>query len=373
MSPQDLGLEKFPRKLLSNIFNSLSEGLVLIDLNNKIVFLNSYLKNFLEIYNTESISLSEVLKLSKKDQKIDLDLVCPPGEVIKNGVVYTDNSLFIETAKGATKLVKITTYKYQEFFENGISCLITISDNTKEQELEKMKIDFASQSVHILRTPVSIIRNNIDFLKREPFQSKLDEKEKEFIKGLSEGADRLQNIVETMISLNDIQNEKIKLILSSTNLVSLTREAVKELKDEAAKKNLNITVVEPIYEIPNLRLDSLKIYDVLRAIIKNGIKFTSEGSITITFEKNAKEVNVKVTDTGKGIPEIGLKNLFNKFYHYKTSALNMEEGLGIGLYICKKIIEEHGGKIEVNSQEKAGTQVNLKFPITLIESGFRQF
>jgi len=367
MSPQEFNFEKFPKKLLSNIFNSLSEGLILVDLNNKIIFLNSYLKDFLQIYNTEDISLSEVLKITKKDQIVDLNLVCPPGEVVKNGIVFTDKALFIETFKGETKLIKINTYKYQEFYENGISCLITISDDTKAQELEKMKIDFSSQSVHVLRTPVSIIRNNIDFLKRENFQSKLDDKEKEFIKGLSNGADRLQNIVETMISLNDIQNEKIKLLISSTNLVSLAREAVKELSNEAINKNLHLLVVEPIYEIPNVRADSLKILDVLKAIIKNAIKFTSEGTITISFEKNINEIIIKITDTGKGIPEIGLKNLFNKFYHYKTSALNMEEGLGIGLYICKKIMEEHGGNIEVKSKEKSGTQVMIKFPNSLIE------
>jgi len=170
-----------------------------------------------------------------------------------------------------------------------------------------------------------------------------------------------------MISLNDIQNEKIKLLISSTNLVSLAREAVKELSNEAINKNLHLLVVEPIYEIPNVRADSLKILDVLKAIIKNAIKFTSEGTITISFEKNINEIIIKITDTGKGIPEIGLKNLFNKFYHYKTSALNMEEGLGIGLYICKKIMEEHGGNIEVKSKEKSGTQVMIKFPNSLIE------
>ncbi len=365
MSPQDIKLENFPKKILSDIFNSLSEGVILVGINQNIIFLNTYLKDFLEIYNTESLVLTDVLKITKKDSVVDLNQICPSAEIISNGLVYSENALFIETFKGQTKLVKISSYKYKDFFENDISCLITITDDTKEQELEKMKIDFSSQSVHILRTPVSIIRNNIDFLKRESFQNKLDEKEKEFIKGLSEGADRLQNIVETMISLNDIQNEKIRLLSTSTNLFSLTREVIKGLEKTATDKNLKIYLIEPIYEIPNLRIDSLKVYDVIEAIIKNAIKFTSEGNITITFEKNLQEIALKITDTGKGIPEAGLKNLFNKFYHYKTSALNMEEGLGIGLYICKKIIEAHGGNIEVRSKEKEGTQVLLKFPITL--------
>lgn len=367
MIPQENTIiDNFPKKLLSNIFNSLNEGVILVDKDNQIIFLNLYLKNFLEIYNTENLTIKDVLKITKKDQKVDLELICPPAEIISNGIVYSDKALFIETFKGETKLVKVSTYKYNDFFENNISCLIIISDDTKEQELEKMKIDFASQSVHILRTPVSIIRNNIDFLKRETFQNKLDDKEKEFIKGLSEGADRLQNIVETMISLNEIQNEKIRLISSSTNLFSLTKEVIKELEPLANQKNLKIYLIEPLYEIPNLRIDSLKIFDVIKAIIKNAIKFTSEGSITVTFEKNNNEIILKVTDTGKGIPEIGLKNLFNKFYHYKTSALNMEEGLGIGLYICKKIMEAHSGSIEVKSKISEGTQVLIKFPTSII-------
>lgn len=366
MNSEFPSLENFPKRLLANIFNSLDEGVVLVDTNNKILFLNSYLQNFLEIYNTESIELQDVLKLSKKDQKIDLNLICPDSEIISNGLVFSEKALFIETGKGDTKLVKISSYRYKDFYENGISCLIILTDDIKEQELEKMKIDFASQSVHILRTPVSIMRNNIDFLKRENFQSKLEDKEKEFIKGLSEGADRLQNIVETMISLNEIQNEKIKLLSTSTSLFSLTSQVIKELKETAIQKNLNIFLIEPIYDIPNIRIDSLKVYEVLKGIIKNAIKFTAEGNITITFEKNLKEIIIKVSDTGKGIPEVGLKNLFNKFYHYKTSALNMEEGLGIGLYICKKIMEAHGGSIEVKSKEKEGTQVFIKFPTILI-------
>jgi len=366
MNPQENLLDKFSKKVISNILNSLNEGVILVDIVGKVIFLNSYLQDFLEIYNVENLRIEEVLKIAKKDQKVEIDTVCPEAEIVKNGIVYSEKSLFIETMKGQTKLVSISTYKYRDFFENGISCLITISDDTKAQELEKMKIDFSSQSVHILRTPVSIMRNNIDFLKREDFQSKLNDKEKEFIKGLSEGADRLQNIVETMISLNDIQNEKIKLLNTSTSLFLLCKEVLKEISPLAEQKSLKIYIIEPLYDIPNIKIDSLKIYDVIKAVIKNAIKYTSEGNITITFEKNAQEIILKVSDTGKGIPEIGLKNLFNKFYHYKTSALNMEEGLGIGLYICKKIMEAHGGSIVATSKEKEGTQVYIKFPISLI-------
>ena len=363
MDQLDISQQNLSRKSLSSIFNSLNEGLLLVDRNRRIVFFNDYLQKFLEIYNTEDLLFEDAIKLTRKDQKVDVAQICPELEVQSNGLIFTEKALFIETTKGETKLVKVSSYRYKEFFDNNISCLITISDDTKEQELEKMKIDFASQSVHILRTPVSIIRNNIDFLKRESFQSKLDEKEKEFIKGLAEGADRLQNIVETMISLNEIQNEKIKLILESTSLFSLTREVVKELSPKATNKNLKIYLIEPLYDIPNIRIDSLKIYDVLSGIINNAIKFTSEGEITITFEKDIKNVILKVKDTGKGIPDIGLKNIFNKFYHYKTSALNMEEGLGIGLYISKKIIESHNGSIKVESFNSQGTTVTITLPL----------
>lgn len=350
------------KKVLSSIFNSLSEGVILTNLEGRIIFLNEYLRKFLDIYNVEDLNLKDVLKLTKKDKIIDLELVCPPSEIVSNGQIFNQDSLFIETFKKETKLVSVKSYRYKEFYESGISCLITISDDSEEQELEKMKIDFASQSVHILRTPVSIIRNNIDFLKRENFQTKLSEQEKEFIKGLSEGADRLQNIVETMISLNDIQNEKIKLLQTSTNLFSLTHQVTKELEQQAYEKKLKIYLIEPLYNLPNLFIDSLKIYDVIKAIVSNAIKFTSEGEITISFGKDDKYIILNVKDTGKGIPPAGLKNIFNKFYHYKTSALNMEQGLGIGLYICKKIIEAHGGSITINSKENFGTDVSIYLP-----------
>lgn len=361
----DYKFNELPKRLLDNIFNSLNEGVILVNTENKVIFFNTYLKNFLEIYNFENLEIRDILKVSKKDQLIDFDKICPPGEFITNGLVFSERALFIETFSKQTKLVKISTFKYKEFYENKISCLILISDDSKEQELEKMKIDFASQSVHILRTPVSIMRNNLDFLKRENFQSKLTDQEKEFIKGLAEGADRLQNIVETMISVNEIQNEKIRLIQESTNLFSLTREVIKEVNEDAQNKSLKIYLIEPLYNLPNLRIDSLKIYDVIKSIIKNSIKFTDKGEITITFDKNEKYISLSIKDTGKGIPEIGLKNLFNKFYHYKSSALNMSEGLGLGLYICKKIIEAHGGEIVVDSTENIGTKVTLRFPISL--------
>lgn len=363
MDQLDETQQSISRKNLSSIFNSLSEGIILVGKNNRIIFFNAYLQKFLEIYNTEGLMLEDTLKLIKKDLKVDINKVCPELEIQTNGQIFSEKALFIETAKGETKLVSVTSYRYKEFLDNNISCLIIISDDTKEQELEKMKIDFSSQSVHILRTPVSIIRNNLDFLKRDTFQNKLDDKEKEFIKGLSEGADKLQNIVETMISVNEIQNEKIKLILESTNLFSLAREVVKDLSVKAINKNLKILLVEPLYEIPNIRIDSLKIYDVLSGVINNAIKFTSEGEILITLEKDSKNIILKVKDTGKGIPEIGLKNIFNKFYHYKTNALNMEEGLGIGLFISKKIVEAHNGSINIESFNSQGTTLTISLPL----------
>jgi signal transduction histidine kinase len=350
------------KRVFSKILDSLDQGVIVVGRDQNLIFLNKYLKKFLNIFNYENLKLQDVLKISASNININLNLICPPFEIQKDGIVFNEDNVFLETFDGHSKVVKLTSYKFLEFTEEEIHCLIVISDNSGQIELEKMKTDFSALSVHSLRTPISIIRNNLDFMKREEFLSKLSFDEKKFVEGLVSGADQLRDLVENMISLTEIQTERIKLNLVSTSIVYLIKQVVEEQKLSAAKKGVGVVFLEPLYNIPNIYVDSIKIYDVITTVVNNAIKFSEKGEVVITLTKDIGYLVIKVSDKGLGISEVGLKNIFNKFYHYKSSPLVMSEGLGISLYMSKKIMEAHLGSIEIDSIEGVGTNVTLKIP-----------
>jgi len=102
---------------------------------------------------------------------------------------------------------------------------------------------------------------------------------------------------------------------------------------------------------------------VFKGIILNSLKHSENSDILVKLSKEPNYLKIEIEDKGEGISETGLKFIYNKFYHSKKNPLVMEEGLGIGLYYCKKIIEAHLGTIDIESQKGVGTTVTVKLKI----------
>lgn len=344
---------------LKTILNFMDFGTILLGPENKIIFINSFLQKYLDIYSFEDLDLSNILEVFDGNNLVENNIITGSPEVAKTGLVFHKEPLILKSKSGSNKIVSIKTIKDKDLFEKGITSLIVINDIEEKTELEKMKIDFTSQAVHILRTPLSVIRNNLDFLKRSEGYKSLSEKEIKSISEIEYGTTNLLNLIQNFITINEISDEKIELQLSETNIIGVIETALKELEDVKEKTGNKTLLVTPLYNLPLIKIDSLKMVSVLKGIILNSYKHTSFGEIKIQIFKSGNQIIIEIEDNGEGISETGLKFLFSKFYHSKKDPLAMEEGLGIGLYYCKKVIEAHLGSIEVKSTKGVGTKVTI--------------
>jgi signal transduction histidine kinase len=348
---------------LKILLNSIDLGIILTGPQNKVLFFNDFLKNYLDIFSYEDKDLNELFEIFLEDRLVDSTEICGFSEAQTTGVIFEKEPLILTTKNNLTKIVSIKTIKNKRLFENNITSLVIIKDIQEEAELEKMKIDFTSQTVHILRTPLSIIRNNLDSLTRSEGFQKLTEKEKKNIDEIKYGTSELLNLVQNLITINEIENERLELNTNDSYLLQIVEAAVKELEEVKNKTGNKILIINPLYELTKIKLDTLKIVNVLKGIVMNSLKHTSNGEIKISLFKDEKYQCISIEDNGEGISETGLRFIFNKFYHSKKNALVMEQGLGIGLYFCKKIIEAHLGIIEIESKKNEGTKVIVKLPI----------
>lgn len=348
---------------LKILLDLLKNGAILTGPENKVLYLNEYLVKFLDLYVYQNLTLQDLFEVFDGDKIIDEVSICGDPQIAISGTVFDREPLLISTKNGKSKIVSIKSFKDKMLLEKGIHNLILIEDIEEKNEIERMKIDFSSQAVHILRTPLSIIRNNLDSLKKSQGYENLSEAEVKNLIEIEYGAEKLLSLAQNLVTINEITNERIELNLTDSSIVNIIQTAVKETDEIKNKTGNKVLVVTPIYDLPNLKIDTLKIASVIKGILINSYKHTSFGEIKILISKDEKFVNVQIEDNGEGITDTGLRFIFTKFYHSKKDPLAMEEGLGIGLYYCKKIMDAHFGEISISSKKGQGTALTLKFKI----------
>jgi signal transduction histidine kinase len=229
-----------------------------------------------------------------------------------------------------------------------------------------MKLDFVGMSEHILRTPITLLRGHLHNLFNDKTISKLNEEEIKSLNKAVKSIDELKDHVENLLNLSEISQGRLTLDLVETSLEELVNKVIDEYKQQAEKKGIQLIYIPSLYEIPTLKMDIMKMIEVIRNLISNAVKFTDHGrvevSVSKTKDKKQEFVQVMVKDTGKGIPEKNIPHIFSKFYRIKRP-LEMESSSGLGLFVTKRIIDAHGGNIWVESTEGHGSTFYFTLPI----------
>ena len=268
---------------------------------------------------------------------IDLFQVLSPqiGSAIEKAKLYQELQEFNKRLK---KEVERATLKLNEA-------------NKYLQELDKAKSEFMSIASHQLRTPLTGIMGYLSMLVEGDF-GKLEKKQGPVIHQVFEAAQRLIRLVNIFLNISRIENNRFTLNLESKPIESLINDAVFQLKIPANNKGLKLEYVRPKQHLQQVQVDTDKMKDVFLNLIDNAIKYTAKGSIVITteFTSDKKGIHVKIQDTGIGIDKEETKKLFQKFVRGDGIARIQPDGSGLGLFIAKKIVEAHGGKIWVESE-----------------------
>ncbi|MCA2005015.1 MAG: PAS domain-containing protein [Ignavibacterium sp.] len=225
------------------------------------------------------------------------------------------------------------------------------------EELNKLKNEFMSNISHELRTPLASIVGFSETIASDPNMP--DEMKIEFNYIILNEGKRLARLINEVLELSRMETGKLVLSKSKIDIVRTLRKVIDEFVTQAVEKNITLSVELPHDELL-IDADDERLSMALRAVINNAIKFTREfGRVKIILNNLFREVEIIVADTGIGIPQEQLPNIFQKF-HKASRPIEEAEGVGVGLVFVKQIVDLHKGLINIQSEENKGTTVIIR-------------
>lgn len=226
------------------------------------------------------------------------------------------------------------------------------AENEMLSEMNRLKSAFYTDMSHEMKTPLTVIAVNAQFAAQNIGVGAIDEETVTDLNAISAEAKRLAQMVTSLVGIGRMQGEGG----SRLSLDSLLNETVRIYQALFARKNNTLTVeTEP--DMPPVEGNADQLIQVLINLLSNANRHTSGGAVSVRAESLDREVRVSVEDNGEGIPPHLLPHVFERFCHGEKG------GSGLGLPICKTIVEEHGGEIYIESEEGKGTRVWFTLPL----------
>ncbi len=359
----DLAAEKDILRI--TLYNT-SDGVFAVDRNGVIITFNKKMEELTGYTYDEAREkkADEIVRLFDDTFTLDSEKYNPTVENTSDKNVYSNNRVTLVTRNGVKKYVRMVSAVITESSEANIGSIVTLTDITKEIELENMKLDFVSIAAHELRTPLTSIRGYLDLL-NSSVMTTLTQDAQKYLRKVIISADQLHILVENLLNVSRIEKGSLILNKKAENLEALVNYVISNFTEISKQEGISVTYIKPNFELPDVFVDHTMVSEVLSNLIDNGIKYNKpNGSITITAELVDDKVMVHVKDTGVGIPTEAMPHIFKKFYRTSTSALTSgRKGTGLGLFISKQIVELHGGQISVDSIQGQGTTFNFSLPI----------
>ncbi len=231
----------------------------------------------------------------------------------------------------------------------------SMADNL--ERVEKLKRTMVADIAHELRTPLSNIKGYL-----EAISDKVIKADANTLSTIEEEAVLLSRLVDNLQELSMVDADELKLIRRAQDISEIIKQAVTAKQPQITNKGLSLKVDLPD-ALPAVSIDSQRISQVLRNLLDNAVAHTIAGSITISARQQDKQVQIDVIDTGEGIPEEDLPNIFERFYRVDKSRTRATGGSGIGLTIAKRLVEAHDGSIGVRSEEGKGSCFSFTVPV----------
>jgi signal transduction histidine kinase len=235
------------------------------------------------------------------------------------------------------------------------------SANTKLKEADELKDDFISMASHDLRSPLSIVKNNLWVAQNA---DKIPEKIKESIDIANSSNDHAISLVNDMLDVSRIEMGRVKVTPEKIDLAPIVKEVYENFTLQAQNKGVKLICAKVDQRI-FIKADKERIYQIFSNLIVNSLKFTPKGGqITINLEISGSNAKASVEDTGIGIKKSDFPKLFTKFGRLENpiASVSGNPGTGLGLYICKKLVEMFGGKIGVESELDHGSKFFFTIP-----------
>jgi signal transduction histidine kinase len=231
--------------------------------------------------------------------------------------------------------------------------------NERLREADRLKDEFVALISHDLRTPLTSI---MGYLELTMDDEQIGEDSRGYLEIVQRNSDRLLRLVNDLLFVARLEAGELDLHRLELGLAAIVQQAVEEAKPRARDKGVELRA--DIREVPDVRGDRGRMYQLLDNLISNAIKFTPEGGhVDVRLTSKGARVRLEVADTGIGISPAEQARLFERFFRASTATERQIPGTGLGLYIANAIVEAHGGEIDVESEPGSGTAFVVELPV----------
>lgn len=350
------------RKKDSALLSSIGEGVLAVDKSGKIILLNlagEQITGFLEEELLDN-RVSETLGLWSKDKKSIEEKESPISQVLTDGKTIALAEVYLKKRDGTLFPAYFSVAATRDADDKIMGAIVVFRDITRELEVEQMKQELISIATHELRTPITGIKGYLDMILAGD-AGEINPEAKEMLEEITKINQRLGDLVDDLLNVGRIEQGRIEVKPAPMDLNKLIENVVGELQIQAKDKKLELKYDKT--DIPQVKADLERTRQILINLIGNAIKYTLEGSVTVTAEKQDKMVAVNIKDTGLGMNKEAQKRLFEKFYRVKSEKTRQITGTGLGLWITKQLVEKQGGKISVQSEEGKGSTFHFSLPV----------
>lgn len=242
------------------------------------------------------------------------------------------------------------------------------TSNTQLRHLDKTKDEFLSMASHQLRTPLTSVKGYLSMV-LEGDAGKVNEMQKQLLSEAYTSSERMVHLIHDFLNVSRLQTGKFMLELHPYDIAKLIDEEVKSLQRVAELRNMKLDFVNKAGQLV-LLIDENKIRQVVMNFIDNALFYSHDDStIIVELAKKDDTVELRVKDTGIGVPKGEQSQLFTKFYRASNARKQRPDGTGVGIFLAKKVITEHGGDVLFESTEGKGSTFGFKLPIKKLQAG----
>mgnify|MGYP001240619303 FL=1 len=330
------------------ILTNMTDGIIAVNAEGVVIHANP------AAYKIFNIREEDLYNRNFDDAAEKLDLGITFNDILND----SDNNYNILSINNL--IIKISVVQIINEHNKAEGAMLVLQDVTEQEKLDKMRKEFVANVSHELRTPLTTIRSYTETL----LDGALDNKEYtlNFLKVINSESERMTRLVKDLLQLSKLDYDKMEWNMKSLSILNILRDCVVKMEMAAKQKNQSLSF-EAIGELCEINGDKDRIEQVIINIISNAIKYTPEnGSIKVTAKRLKDSVEIRIADSGIGIPKDDLPRLFERFYRVDKARSRSMGGTGLGLSIAKNIVEAHKGSIRIESEYGKGSEVIINFP-----------
>jgi signal transduction histidine kinase len=343
----------------ASTLSHIDDGVAIAYLDGTLALVNPSLLSFAGLTSAAGMDLFDLLHKFRTDIFDEPEIAV--RRVLQTGVEYEGELNFEPKNQILNLRISLLRERLNQRDETPIGIAIHVKDLTSTKEYEKLKSDMISLMSHELRTPLTSINGFAELLSAD---ETIPAQAREFVSIIANESQRMSRMINTFLSVTQLQRkDKQEVLKIPLRLDEVVRETIASLQPVAKKKRIRL-LEQPAHRIPPVAADKSLITQAVKNLVNNAIKYSPERTtVTVSTALEAEAVRVCVEDRGFGIPAEAKERVWDKFYRVVREGQEKdEESTGLGLSFVREVVEQHGGRVELDSEEGRGSKFSFTLP-----------